>query len=56
MSLRRFMVLVRGLGPQSATVTYMSDRHSFGPREVTDEQAAENALARMFHRKPAQVH
>lgn len=59
MSWRRFMVLVRGLGPQSATAAHMSARRYFGEPaayEVTSPQEAENRLASIVGRKPALVH
>lgn len=57
MTLRRFMVLVRGLSPQSATWAHVAAARPFGAaREIDNEQDAENALAKAFGRRPVLVH
>jgi hypothetical protein len=58
MTWRRFMVLVRGLGPNSATAAKLTSRRYFGGdvRMSRSPQESENALAGMFGRAPAKVH
>lgn len=51
MSHRRFMVLVRGLGPNSATVTSLQAGRYFGEqriRETSSPDESERAMGRFF--------
>lgn len=54
MTIRRFMVLVRGLGPNSATLVRHLGRGYIGSarggvvRETASRQESENVLAAMF--------
>lgn len=53
MTWRRFMVLVRGLSPNSATVTHLNARQYIGKRqsnvvEIKTPEAAERAFAALF--------
>lgn len=54
MTLRRFMVLVRGLGPNSATATFQAGRSYIGGgqgvriRETHSPEETEGALAAFF--------
>lgn len=65
MTLRRFLVLVRGLGPHSATGISLAAARGYlggaGPvrrqpvRETSSVQESENVLAAMFGFRPAKV-
>lgn len=61
MTLRRFMVLVRGLGPNSATAIHHAARNYLGSArrqtvvETTSAQDSENALAAAFGFAPTKV-
>jgi hypothetical protein len=59
MSIRRLMVLVRGLGPNSTVRERMAERHYLGStvaRETQSPQHSENVLGALFGFRPAQVH
>jgi hypothetical protein len=58
MTLRRFMVLVRGLGPNSATTTRLQARRYMGAqsvREVSTPEEARSALSAIFPPPKARV-
>jgi hypothetical protein len=51
MTLRRFLVLVRGLSPNSATAARLQERHDMGGtsvREVSTPAEARSALSTIF--------
>lgn len=58
MTWRRFIVLVKGLSPHSATVTAMQSRQEFGTKgervnTITDPKQADRAFVAAFgHLKP----
>ena len=58
LTLRRFMVLVRGLGPASAVASRQAARHYFGggaSRMTRTPAESEAALAGFFGRPPGRV-
>lgn len=59
LTLRRFMVLVRGLGPASAIATRQAARHDLGgggaARVARTPAESEAVLAGFFGRPPGQV-
>ena len=59
LTLRRFMVLVRGLGPNSAVATRQAARHHAGgnpsTRMARTSQESESVLAGFFGRPPGRV-
>ena len=53
MSWRRFIVLLKGLSPHSATITAMSNRQEFGSKgervnTITDPKQADRAFVAAF--------
>jgi hypothetical protein len=58
LTLRRFMVLVRGLGPQSAVASRQAARHYLGSgaaRMARTPAESESVLAGFFGRPPGRV-